>query len=401
MKSPLNRSERALTVVFLLAVMMLMSAPVRADSIPLASSAPLVWRIGAELSPAHVPGSNHFLRGETPGTERVNTCLSAAVRADFSYDPHSIKGKLWRGLYQGIALDMRTFFAGNMLGMPVSAYVYQGAPIVSFSSRLSLDYEWKFGAAFGWKHYDRDGDTDNTAVSTPVTAHMGIALRLRYRITPRLHVSVGAEATHFSNGNTSLPNAGVNSLGASVGVAWCLNPPENRPQTETPLLLPRTSRWFYDIVAFGGWRKRVVFIDGDPTLCHGTFGVAGIRFSPMRQFNQWVAAGLALDMQYDESAGLAPYAVDGTYGDDLRFYRPPFGRQLAIGVSANGELITPVFSVNAGFGVSLLCPEGDSRFYQSLTLKTFVTRSLFVNVGYRLGNFSEPQNLMLGLGIRL
>jgi hypothetical protein len=48
-----------------------------------------------------------------------------------------------------------------------------------------------------------------------------------------------------------------------------------------------------------------------------------------------------------------------------------------------------------------VCPYGDKRFYQSLTLKTFITRQLYLNTGYRLGNFKNPQNLMLGIGIRL
>ncbi len=61
----------------------------------------------------------------------------------------------------------------------------------------------------------------------------------------------------------------------------------------------------------------------------------------------------------------------------------------------------PIFAINAGLGVDLLNPKGDKRFYQSLTLKTFVTEKIFINVGYRLGDFKDPQNLMLGLGVRL
>ena len=61
----------------------------------------------------------------------------------------------------------------------------------------------------------------------------------------------------------------------------------------------------------------------------------------------------------------------------------------------------PIFCINAGLGYNILSPKGDKRFYQSLTLKTFITRSVFINVGYRLGNFKDPQNLMLGAGVRL
>ena len=60
----------------------------------------------------------------------------------------------------------------------------------------------------------------------------------------------------------------------------------------------------------------------------------------------------------------------------------------------------PIFSLNAGLGYDIISPEGEQRFYQSLTLKTFVYRGFYINTGYRLGKFKDPQNLMLGLGIR-
>ena len=133
----------------------------------------------------------------------------------------------------------------------------------------------------------------------------------------------------------------------------------------------------------------------------GRFGVLGFQFSPMRKLNRWIATGVALDVQYDESAGIAPYWVEGSFHDNVKFYRPPFIKQLNTGLSAHAELIMPIFAINAGLGFDILNPKGNKRFYQSLTLKTFVVRNVYLNVGYRLGNFNDPQNLMLGLGIRL
>ena len=159
--------------------------------------------------------------------------------------------------------------------------------------------------------------------------------------------------------------------------------------------------WFYDIVAFGAWRKRAVDINDTPELCPGKFAVAGLQFAPMRRFNRWFAAGAALDMQWDESAGIEPYWVDGTFDENIKFYRPPFGKQINVGLSAHAELTMPIFSVNAGLGYDFINPQGNKRFYQSLTLKTFITKRLFINVGYRLSRFKDPQNLMLGLGVRL
>jgi hypothetical protein len=391
-------------LIYLFLTILLSASATASDSIPSGFSRPLEWRIGAEVAPAYVPGTNRFLEGINPLDKFVRNNLAASLRADFSFSPDSREGVLYPGLYQGIGVGMQSFFSQSLLGTPVTAYVYQGAPIASLSERLWLGYEWKFGAAFGWKHYHEENAPDNSVVSTNVTAMMALGFKLHYAISERCNLSFGVEGQHFSNGNTSWPNAGINSIGASIGIAYLLN-----PATQTSPTLPALEeeadhgRWLYDIVAYGAWRKREVFVGepAEPELCPGKFAIAGLQFSPLRSLNRYVAVGPALDLQWDEGSGLSPYWVDGTTGDFLLFYRPPFGKQLSIGVSAHAELTMPIFSVNAGLGYDILSPVGNERFYQSLTLKTFVTRNIFLNVGYRLSNFKTPQNLMLGVGIRL
>lgn len=373
-----------------------------ADSI---AATPLQWRVGVEFSPAFVPHTNRYLSGENTAGKATDAAFAGSLRGDFSFSPASRKGRLYPGLYQGLGVDARGF-SGGMLGSPVSVYVFQGAPVARLGRRLWLGYEWQFGAAFGWKHRSEVTDDapfgENGAISTAVTAHMGVALKLHYRLNTRWQLSAAIGATHFSNGNTSYPNAGVNTVGLSIGAAYSLTPgPADAPAAPAADAEADAGEWFFDITAYGGWRKRGLALAGDAVMCPGRFGVAGLQLAPMRKFNRWVAAGVSLDMQYDESAGLAPYWVEGTWGDEVRFRRPPFGKQFSAGLSAHAELTMPIFAINAGLGYDFVCPDGGQRFYQSLALKTFVTRNLYLNVGYRLGRFRDPQNLMLGLGVRL
>ena len=376
----------------------------KADSIPVAASQPLVWRIGVDVSPAYVPGTSAFLRGDNLENKRINSVLSGDLRVDLKYNPLSRNGMLYRGLYQGIGLGIKTFFAKNQLGTPGSVYAFQGAPICHFSDRLWFGYEWQFGAAFGWKHYEENSEEFNIAVGTSVTAHMGIAFKLNYEISSRWQLSFGLLGNHYSNGNTKLPNGGVNSLGATVGVIYTLNPVVKiAPANEELEKEADHHRWSYDIVAYGAWRRRIVIVGEppEPELCPGRFGIIGMQFAPLFHLSRWVGIGPSLDMQWDESAGLEPYWVIGSHDDNLLFERPPFGKQISVGLSAHDEQTTPIFAINAGLGYDLVSPHGNKRFYQSLTLKTFVTSRLFLNIGYRLGNFSSPQNLMLGVGVRL
>lgn len=393
--------SKILTVALLLASTSLTS---RADSIPSGFSRAPEWRIGAEISGAGVPQTNRFLKGSNPLDKPISASLAGDVRADFSFNPRTREGILYKGIYQGVGVGFNTFFAPSLTGTPVSAYVYQGAPFAHFGKKLWLGYEWEFGAAMGWKHYDEDVADYNTAIGTSVTAHMGISVKLHYALTERVEMSIGMSGQHFSNGNSEYPNAGVNSIGASIGIAYKLNPTKDAA-VENKELEREADRhgWFYDIMAFGAWRKRIVRVgeSREAELCPGKFGVLGLQFAPMYTLNRWVAIGPSLDLKWDESAELEPYWVAGSHWDNIKFERPPFGKQISAGLAAHAELTMPIFSLNAGIGFDVISPKGEKRFYQSLTLKTFVTDFLYINTGYRLGNFKDPQNLMLGIGVRL
>lgn len=398
-----NMNNKILTLAITLAVSGIVAKA--SDSIPSAFSHALEWRVGADISPAYVIPTNGFLRGGNPEEKKISSSLTGAIRSDFSFNPSTCEGILYKGLYQGIGIGFNTYFSKDLLGTPVSVYAYQGAPIVHFSNSLSLGYEWQFGAAFGWHHFDKETAEKNYSVSTSVTAHMGLGLNLNYSLTDRWQMSVGIMMKHYSNGNTSLPNAGVNTLGATIGVAYVINPQNEIASSQSNSICKEADkgRWAFDIMAYGAWRKRVVTV-GDPSealICPGKFGILGLQFSPLRVLNRWVAAGPSLEFQWDESASLTSYWVEGTSGDNIKFKRPPFAKQLSLGLAAHAELTMPIFTVNAGIGYEIINPKGDRAFYQSLTLKTFITKTIYINTGYRIGRFHDPQNLMLGIGVRL
>lgn len=398
----LNMNKVIVSAIALLAVVFTSGA---SDTIPSGFQRTLQWRVGAEIRPAWVPGTNGFLKGNNPEMNIIRSSFSGGARVDFSFDSSTREGMLYRGLYQGLGIVGNTFFSNSLLGTPVSAYVYQGAPIVRFNEKVWLGYEWQFGAAFGWKHYNPETADNNAVVSTSVTAHMGIGVKLHYSLSDRWNMSFGLMANHYSNGNTSWPNAGVNTIGATIGISYTLtHKSKDTTIADTGMIEDADKgQWHYDVMAYGAWRKRVVSVAGrlDPQLCPGKFGIAGLQFSPLRSLNRWVAVGPSLDMQWDEGAGLSSYWVDGTSGDMVKFRRPPFGRQVSVGLSAHAELTMPVFAVNVGVGYDFVSPKGDKAFYQSLSLKTFITKKVYLNTGYRLGSFKEPQNLMLGIGLRL
>ncbi len=312
-------------------------------------------------------------------------------------------------VYQGVGLSANTFFQQKNVGSPIGLYVFQGAPIITLTDRLSLDYEWNFGATFGWKKTGRNQYIrSNLVVGSSVNAYLNLGVKFNYLLTNSLNLTGGLDLTHYSNGNTSWPNPGVNTAGAAIGLVYTPGggPIKVHSPFSTDVDFKRGIS--YDIMGYGAWRTAyfpaedgAFTEEGQKALLPGHFGVAGINFSPMLDLFPTFRTGLSLDLQWSENTGLNDYLVPGTSGENAKFYHPPFFRQVSGGLSARAELVMPIFSLNVGIGYGIVGPHETRKLYQTVNLKTYLTGPLYFNVGYRLYNFRSPSNLMLGFGVTL
>lgn len=347
--------------------------------------------VAFDFRPGAVLHSNNFLSGENEWNKSVDVSLGMHLKYRFSYDQSEKKS------YQGIGFCANTFCANRLLGSPLGIYVFQGAPIYRFSSRLSLGYEWNFGAMFGWKKYNEESNPQNISIGSSATAYINLGLLLHYSLSKNWQLNAGVEVSHYSNGNTSWPNSGVNTLSGRLGVTYLFNAGTDEPALKEEVFKPH---WSLDVMAFAAPRKKVVQVTEEPQLLKGLFLVTGLNIAPMYNFNKYLAAGVSVDAQYNESAGLQDYWVQGSYGDNIKFYRPPFHKQISAGLSARVEFIMPIFTINAGIGQYLIGPSETRRTYQTLNLKTFIAKGIYLHVGYQLCDFRYPENLKLGVGYK-
>ena len=359
----------------------------------------LIHRLGLDVRPSYVTPTNDFFDGDNMHQQRIRQALSVHLKYAFQFDKNSSLGRLYPHAYQGIGVSYNTFFCPSELGNPIAVYAFQGSRIAQLSPRLSFDYEWNFGASFGWKKYDRTYNPQNEVIGSKINAYINLGFFLNWELNSQWSLTAGMDFTHYSNGNTHYPNGGLNVIGGRIGVVRTFG--EEDASTDVPKRLYVKPHISYDLVIYGATRKRGFVKDGVPSLVPGSFGIAGLNFAPMYTFNNYFRAGLSLDAQYDESANIKDYKLEGSFMDDLKFHRPPFREQFAVGLSLRAEWVMPIFSINAGIGRNLICSGDDTKgFYQILALKTYVTRHLFLHVGYQLSKFKDPNNLMLGLGYR-
>lgn len=360
-----------------------------------------IHQLGIEARPQYVFPTNPFLRGENERWRPIQNSYAAHLKYSFKFRPNTCADIVYGGAYQGIGLAFTTFGDKKQLGDPFTFYVFQGARIARFNTRLSLNYEWNFGISAGWQPYDNNFNSYNGAVGSRMNAYLNAGIYLNWAFSRYFDLIIGGDVTHFSNGNTKFPNAGVNTTGVKVGLVYNINR-EEEDLTQS-LFQPAVSRFpkhmSYDLVLFGSWRRKGVWIGEKQVASPGSYPVAGFNFAPMYNFGYKFRAGLSLDGVYDGSANV--YISDYYSGSSSRvFVRPGIQHQLGLGVSGRAEYVMPYFTINVGLGSNIL-GRGDLRgLYQVFALKINVTRSSFLHIGYNLQNFQTPNYLMLGLGYR-
>ena len=384
----------------------------------------------------------------------------SAASLHLKYSLSGLGDALTRDVRQGLGLSLTTFLRPHTVGTPAGFYLFQNAPVKTFSDRFYIAYEWNFGLTLGW-HRTRSLDylASNIVSGSRANSYINLSIPLAYRLDPHFTLFLAPEITHYSNGNTSWPNPGINTLGLNLGLVY--TPAAQRRAPRSPFApLPdvtfvRPRRPVFATTLFCAWRKSYYPVDagsftpeGERALLPGRFGVIGLSFNPLWQPCSTFRYGPALDIQWSENTGLDPYVVPGTTGADTRFTRPPFLRQTSVGLSARAELLMPVFAVNIGLGYGLIGPHETRNFYQMANLKIYLTgpsslthplspprtssttaltssntsvptptdaqsasqrphnarsaspiaRRLYLNIGYRFIRFSHPSNLMVGLG---
>lgn len=350
--------------------------------------------VGINIRPSYTMPTHGFYNGWNPIGKPLRAGGSAHLDYSFSYPASSLNGRMYPGAYQGIGLGVQSLSSHKYIGTPVLVYLFQGAPLARIDERLTFGYEWNFGLSAGWKV------NEYLLTASSINLYVNVGLLFTWNINPRWNLVFGPEYTHYSNGDTKFPNAGANTVNFRMGVRRIFN--RESPAAEE-LTIFNIKQDFeqdvtYDLTAFGAWRADRTSVNGKLHITNNPFLVAGLQFNPLYHFNHYFSSGLALDLLYDRSANLqASLDEEGV----LSYHNPGFLNQCAAGLSLRGELKMPIFAVNIGIGYNL-CNKGSelSGIYGLFALKAFITDSLFLNAGYRLGKTMYAHNLMLGIGWR-
>lgn len=360
-----------------------------------------IHRLSLEARPGYIIPTNSFLRGNNEREKAIRHSFSTQLKYSFQASPNSYTDRIYGGAYQGFGLAYYTFGNRQELGDPIALYILQGGRIGRITPRLSLNYEWNFGVSFGWKPYDEVYNFYNKVIGSDINAYINTNFYFNWAVSRQFDLTSGITLTHFSNGNTKFPNAGLNAVGLKVGLIYHFNrtnPLWTRPSYLSPI--PEFPRHIsYDLVVFGSWRRKGVYFGESQVPSPDAYSVFGFNFTPMYNLDYKLRVGVSLDGVYDGSANV--YTEDYISGTPQQFYKPGLDKQLALGLSGRVEYVMPYFTVGLGLGANVLHGGGDLKaFYQILALKIEMSRNSFLHIGYSLHNFHTPNYLMLGIGFR-
>lgn len=358
-----------------------------------------VHQIAVDLMPGLILHTNDFLRGSNPEVRTMNHNTGFRLKYAFSAPEQSEEARIFRDAYQGIGIGYNDF--NSQLGNPLSVFLLQGARIASLSNRLSINYEWNLGLAFGWHPYNEETNPDNKVIGSRVTAYIGLDFYLRWIMSRHVDLNLGVGVAHYSNGNTQYPNLGLNTAFLNLGASCYIGRKANHLLHRHEVAPPVSHDISYDLIVYGAWRQRGGYENGYPFLLNGKTAVVGFNFNPMYRLNHWLKLGASLDGTYDRTANIyydVDY-IDPDYNDQYR--RPSTAKQMTLGMSARAEFTMPYFAINFGIGKNFLNTEGEfGGMYEVLALKINITRRSLLHIGYSLNDFHTPKHLMLGVGWR-
>jgi hypothetical protein len=358
-------------------------------------------------------GPNFFLRGDfeygsvIPGadfpdfvTDVIGGNIEAGWQATGSHKYDPLLG------YPSFGFGFLTynFPQTDSLGEPNAFYMFLNAPFHRWN-KFSLNYIIRLGMSYNWKPADPVENPFHAALGSYRNLYIGAGFEGQYLIGEQLSASVGLKFAHFSNGQSSLPNAGMNLLTPHLGLKYDFNGGDRPAYTKYPK--PEyTDKGMEYYVILGNGIRQIFFTAQDTTLAARipkqgvSYPVYNISMAAQYQFG-WVGKfGGGLDFIY---WGAYNPGVELGPGGVVQAVKHPFGDYLQLGVFISYEFVLNNVSIIVQPGYRVI--SGDdykdkpTDFYQHLGLKYHV-HDLIIGVAIRAINFGQAEYIEWSLGYR-
>jgi hypothetical protein len=291
----------------------------------------------------------------------------------------------------------------GILGEPNAFYMFLNAPFRRWD-KFSFNYIIRLGMSYNWEPNDPVANPGHLALGSFRNLYISGGIEGQYLIGEQISASFGLKFSHFSNGQSSLPNAGMNLLTPHLGIKYDFNGGERPAFIKYPKPeFPDKAMEYY--ITFGNGIRQIFF--NPDSLLAGAVPKQGVSYpvyniSMAAQYHYgWAGKfGGGLDFiywgAYDPGFDIGP-------GNVVQAVKHPFSDYLQLGVFISYEFVLNNISIIAQPGYRIIRKEYEGLppdFYQHLGLK-YHLHNLIIGVAIRAVNFGQAEYIEWSLGYRI
>lgn len=143
---------------------------------------------------------------------------SMEFRASYKALGYNIYDQLWKYPQWGIGYFNTKLYSEEYLGSPNAVYAFIDVPFKRHEE--FKNWYWSYSIAGGMSFNFRPGNEQDNPLNTMIgsynNVHIDLGVYTHTRLSDGFDAKMGISFVHFSNGASSLPNAGINLVGPKV-----------------------------------------------------------------------------------------------------------------------------------------------------------------------------------------
>ena len=268
-------------------------------------------------------------------------------------------------------------FNNSMLGSGFALMPYVSFPIIKKRKLAELHFRLASGVGYASKTFNLDENRKNTIISSHFNAAFNFLLQYHWKPFPQAELLTGISFTHFSNGTYKIPNAGINVVGANVGLT--INLGERVPVNHNSFpILEKRWRW---IASVGGFVKETEPVNRKKFVAITASCNALKRFTPKSSY------GAGLDVM-----------LDGSMKEKFRQQGKSMDVPVRMGVTADYELHVGKITFPIQQGFYIVDPyKGDTFLYQRIGMRYHLPKNLTLQICLKT-HFAKADYAEFGVG---
>ena len=240
--------------------------------------------------------SAHLHRGYAlPEYQFVNYLLEDYVHsADLTISKRTTGDHFWEQLFRypeyGVSvfhssLGNHVVFGNEWAFTAFFKYYFAGKGRWEMYNRTGL------GLGYATRKFNPENNFLNVAVGSHWNIHLNLRVGMRYQLAERWNLDGGISFDHYSNGNTSEPNLGVNYLTAYTGLGYRIG---NKKERQTPGIPVHEPTYYGELFLSGGGKFSRALVDV-------FYKTASLSADYYRTMSHAFHLGVGADLFYDSS----------------------------------------------------------------------------------------------------